>query len=169
VSADQGAPPKRPRLRLYHRPRSVLERRLQHAIATRRAFWYLAGATAALTLAVGFVMTIVDEDDFPTFGDAVWWAVQTLSTVGYGDIVPHSAWGRLLGAVVIVLGVTFIAFLTAIVTSLFVGAEARERAQQMEEERVARDEALLAALSALEKRLDAIEAGLSRPEGPSPG
>ena len=51
--------------------------------------------------------------DFPTFGTGVWWAIVTLATVGYGDVVPHTAWGRVLGAVVILIGVTFLSFLTA--------------------------------------------------------
>ena len=51
-------------------------------------------------------MTIIDRTDFPTFGDGVWWAVVTLGTVGYGDIAPHTGWGRVLGSVVIVAGVT---------------------------------------------------------------
>jgi ion channel len=67
-------------------------------------------------------MTLVDRTDFHTFGDGVWWAVVTLGTVGYGDIVPHTGWGRVLGSVVIVAGVTFLSFLTATVTSLFVSA-----------------------------------------------
>ena len=62
---------------------------------------------------------LIDRKDFPTFGIAVWWAIVTLGTVGYGDVVPHTAWGRVLGGVVIVCGVTFISFLVAIVTSLF--------------------------------------------------
>jgi voltage-gated potassium channel Kch len=62
----------------------------------------------------------VGNKDFPTFGIGLWWAIATLGTVGYGDVVPHTAWGRVLGGVVIVFGVTFISFLVAIVTSLFV-------------------------------------------------
>ena len=50
--------------------------------------------------------------------DAIWWALVTLTTVGYGDIVPQAGWGRLIGAFVMVLGVTFLSFLTATVTSL---------------------------------------------------
>jgi hypothetical protein len=51
-------------------------------------FRYLAGAA----LVVGFMVTIIDRRDFPTFGDGLWRAVVTLGTVGYGDIVPHTSW-----------------------------------------------------------------------------
>lgn len=52
------------------------------------------------------------------------------ATVGYGDVVPHTGWGRVIGCVVIIFGVTFITFLTAVVTSLFVEAEQEEHRQR---------------------------------------
>jgi voltage-gated potassium channel len=93
------------------------QRRMRRSVASRRVFPYLAAVTAVLALGAGFVMTLVDRRDFPTFGDGIWWAVVTLATVGYGDIVPTSAWGRFVGCLVIIGGVTFIAYLTATVTS----------------------------------------------------
>ena len=80
-------PPKRPRMA------SRLERSVQRAVARRRIFPYLAAATLVLALASGFVMTLVDEKDFPNFGLAVWWAIVTLATVGYGDVVPTTVPG----------------------------------------------------------------------------
>src|SRR5213592_4649014 len=108
------------------RQRSYLQSRAERAVANRRVFPYLAAATALLAVLVGFVVTLIDQQDFPTFGDGVWWAIVTLGTVGYGDIVPHTAWGRVVGSLMIVFGVTFIAFLTATVTSEFVSAQAQE-------------------------------------------
>jgi hypothetical protein len=58
-----------------------------------------------------------------------------LATVGYGDIVPHTAWGRVLGSVVIIVGVTFRFFFTATVTSLFVSAEQEGQAEKSERAR----------------------------------
>ncbi len=65
-------------------------------------------------------MILVDRTNFPNYGIAVWWAIVTLATVGYGDVVPTTPLGRIVGSAVIILGVTFLAFLTATVTSLFV-------------------------------------------------
>jgi voltage-gated potassium channel Kch len=105
--------------------------RAEKAVATGRVIPYLAGVIAGLAVLAGLVAFLVDRKDFPTFGDGVWWAIVTLGTVGYGDIVPHTAWGRVLGGVVIVFGVTFISFLTATVTSYFLGAEqAKDAATQ---------------------------------------
>jgi voltage-gated potassium channel len=139
---------------------SRLDHRARTAIANRRVFPYLALVTAVLGLGIGALMRIVDHRDFETFGDGVWWAIVTLGTVGYGDIVPTTGWGRFLGSIVIVVGVTFLSFLTATVTSLFVSREQEERDAESEARRVADREQVLGALAKLDERLAAIEAKL---------
>jgi voltage-gated potassium channel len=139
-----------------------VEEGTQRAVVTGRVIPYLAGMTAALAALCGFVATLVDRKDFPTFGDGIWWAIVTLGTVGYGDIVPHSAWGRVLGGAVIVLGVTFLSFLMATVTSYFVTAQ-QERATRHERElRQSAERESIALLRQIEERLTAIEARLER-------
>jgi voltage-gated potassium channel len=146
--------------RLRLRRGSRLDHRARTAIANRRVFPYLALVTAVLGFGIGVLMRIVDHRDFETFGDGVWWAIVTLGTVGYGDIVPTTPWGRFLGSIVIVVGVTFLSFLTATVTSLFVSREQEERDAESEARRVADREQVLGALARLEERLAAIEARL---------
>jgi len=134
--------------------------RTERAVRRRRVFPYLVLTTFAIGLAAGFLVTLVDKRDFPTFGAGVWWAIVTLGTVGYGDIVPHTAWGRVVGSLVIVFGVTFIAFLTATVTSAFVATEEQE-ARAREREREERSEAeLRELLRVLKTQLDVIESKL---------
>jgi voltage-gated potassium channel len=134
--------------------------RMRQAVVNRRVFPYLAFMTFGLGLAAGFVVTLVDRKDFPTFGTAVWWAIVTLATVGYGDVVPHTAWGRVVGSVVIVIGVTFISFLTATITSYFVAAEEAEADSQAKEEYLAAQLRTAESLRRIEDRLTAIEAKL---------
>ena len=142
---------------------SRLERSIGRAISRRRIFPYLAAVTLCLALLSGFIMTLVDRNDFPTYGNGVWWAIVTLATVGYGDFVPTSPLGRVVGSAVIVLGVTFLAFLTATVTSYFVSSEQeRGKAREMEQRETA-DRELQELLRALESRLAAIEEHLKRP------
>jgi voltage-gated potassium channel Kch len=141
---------------------SRLERSVQRAVARRRIFPYLAAATFVLALAAGLVMTLVDSEDFPNFGIAVWWAIVTLATVGYGDIVPTTVPGRVVGSAVIVLGVTFLAFLTATVTSYFVSSDQEVAKAKELEQREAADSELKQLLGHLEKRLAAIEEKLDR-------
>ena len=103
-------------------------------------------------------MTIIDHQDFQTVGDGIWWAIVTLGTVGYGDIVPHTGWGRVVGSVVIVVGVTFISFLTATVTSMFVSADQDERTAATEAERTSRETETQEMLRQLLDRMTALEA-----------
>ena len=114
------------------------------------------------------MIRIVDRHDFSSLGSAVWWALQTVTTVGYGDVVPTTVIGRVVGGIVMVLGVSFIAFLTAGVTSTVIyraqkGTQEADRAHlERETQRIL--EALTqmnAQLTTLDKRLDLIESKLS--------
>jgi voltage-gated potassium channel len=138
------------------RLQSRLRNRAMIAVENRRVFPYLVGVIAVTSVATGLVAHLIDRKDFPSFGIGVWWAIVTLGTVGYGDVVPHTAWGRVLGGVVIVCGVTFISFLIAIVTSLFVDAS-RDAEREMNDARHAETMLLLGQ----------IEARLGSLEGPS--
>jgi voltage-gated potassium channel len=102
-------------------------------INSGKIFPLLAGTLAVLALSAGVFVRLVDHRDFASLGDALWWSIVTLATVGYGDIVPHTAWGRIVGSVVIVLGVTFISILTATVTSYFVAANQEDFAADVAE------------------------------------
>src|SRR4051812_47086929 len=88
-------------------------RRAGRAIADRHIVRYLSGATVLVAAGAGVLVWLIDRRDFATVGNAMWWSVQTLTTVGYGDIVPHTTWGRVVGSAVMVLGLTFLSILTA--------------------------------------------------------
>ena len=135
--------------------------RARQAVANRRVFSYLAAVTLALGILAGVLVTVIDRKDFPTVGTGIWWAIVTLGTVGYGDVVPHSAWGRVIGGVVITFGVTFLAMLTAIVTSAFISAEEQDaRRQELQREEAVEAE-LRSILTSLDRRLERIEAMLA--------
>ena len=119
-------------------------------------FGFLVCVTVATAVLTGLIAHLIDRADFPTFGIGVWWSIVTLGTVGYGDVVPHTAWGRVLGGVVIVFGVTFISFLVAIVTSLFV----ETRSADETEAREAQHHETQALLRNIDARLKSIEANL---------
>lgn len=59
--------------------------------------------------------------------DGVWWAMTTVTTVGYGDIVPQTNGGRVIAIVVMVVGTGFIALLTAAAAERFLRSEQAER------------------------------------------
>ena len=141
---------------------SRLDQSVQKAVARRRIFPYLAAATVILALVSGFVMILVDRSNFPNYGVAVWWAIVTLATVGYGDVVPTTPLGRIVGSAVIVLGVTFLAFLTATVTSLFVSSDQEAAREKELAAREAADKELRELLKRLEDRLSAIESKMDK-------
>ena len=101
-----------------------LERRLNRVLARattpRGAGVVIASATTAITLAAAILMTVVDRDNFPSIGSGLWWAVQTVTTVGYGDDVPTTVAGQLLAALVMLFGIGFLTVITAAITSTFV-------------------------------------------------
>jgi voltage-gated potassium channel len=136
----------------------------QSRINSGRIFPLLAGTLAVLAISAGVIVRLIDQRDFASLGDAIWWSIVTLATVGYGDIVPHTTWGRIVGSAVIVLGVTFISVLTATVTSYFVAANQEEfaadvaeaaeqdKADDVETHRLLNE--LLDRVSAIEAKLD---------------
>jgi len=144
---------------------SRLDDRVRGIVATRRVFPFLVVATLAAALIAAFLVTLVDEESFPSFGVAVWWAVVTLGTVGYGDVVPASPWGRVVGSGVILFGVTFLSFLTATVTSLFVSNDQDRKAALEAARRAASDEMTHALLVRLDERLTSLERSLKPSQG----
>ena len=67
----------------------------------------------------------VQPDAFPNIVASLWWAVATLTTIGYGDVFPVTGLGRLLSGIIAVLGIGLVALPTAIISSGFVEALAR--------------------------------------------
>jgi voltage-gated potassium channel len=148
---------------------SLIDRRVRKIANARSVTFGLAVTFVILALVCAVVVRVVDKHDFPTFGLALWWSLQTVTTVGYGDVVPTTHIGRLVGGVELVLGVSFIAFLTAGVTSTVIegaraGAEQLDRERQAEETRTIVDALTQTrtAIADLDRRLDTIESKLTR-------
>jgi voltage-gated potassium channel len=98
---------------------------------------------------VGAAMELAFEQHAPgsnihDFGDALWWAVVTVTTVGYGDKYPVSAGGRGVAVVLMLTGIGLVGVLSATVASYFVGQRAE------------------ADMTELHRRLDRIESALTR-------
>ena len=123
----EGAPGHNPR-----RP-ALIERRIRKIANARSITLALAMTFVGLSLAGAVAIRFLDEESFPSFGIAVWWALQTVTTVGYGDVIPAGSTGKVIGGIEMVLGVSFISFLTAGVTSAVIQ---RSQDKRHEEERV---------------------------------
>jgi voltage-gated potassium channel Kch len=109
-----------------------LERRLDRIVARatrpRGAAVVIATVSTSLTVAAGILMTVADRKSFPSIGSGLWWAVQTVTTVGYGDHVPATVAGKLVAALVMLVGIGFLTVITAAITSTFVSRSRREQA-----------------------------------------
>jgi voltage-gated potassium channel len=119
--------------------------------------------TLGIVLVGGVVVWVFDRHDFPDLGSALWYTLQTVTTVGYGDNVPTTEVGRAVGAAVMVVGVALIAILTASITSVFVAAAQRRQGAGREAQERDSVEASAQRLDEVLARLAAIEALLATP------
>jgi voltage-gated potassium channel len=124
----------------------VALRRLERAFETGRILPYLVGVVALIAVLFGVIMRVVDSEDFPSLGVALWWAVTTVTTVGYGDVVPEQPVGRAVAAGLMVVGFASLSLLAGIIASALIAKRAASEPDQA-----------LAALERLERRLDEIE------------
>lgn len=125
-------------------------------LTARRAVVIIMGTTTAITVAGGITIRLFDKKDFSSIGEGLWWAVQTVTTVGYGDVVPHGTGGRLIGTVVMLTGIAFISLVTASVTALLV-EQARQRQRGAEDPVEAKLDLISSRLAAIERRLQSGE------------
>jgi voltage-gated potassium channel len=103
----------------------------------------------------GIVQRLADPHTFTSIWKAWWWAVQTVTTVGYGDVVPESTAGKAVASLLMVGGLAFLSIITATITSSFV-------ARRQERARAGADDPLVQQLTLISERLDAIEQELRR-------
>ena len=127
-------------------------RRIDHAVENGKIIPFLALATLAIALIAGIGANFLSPAGFDSLGDALWWSVQTVTTVGYGDVVPESNGGRLIGIFVMIFGVASVSLITALVTSSFITYQQRRTGGELE-----RYQQLQDALERIEQRLDAID------------
>jgi voltage-gated potassium channel len=135
---------------------------IDRAVTSGRILPYLALSTILITLIAGVAAWALAPRGFGSLGDTLWWAAQTVTTVGYGDVVPTSSGGRVIGVIVMVFGVAAVSLITALVTSAVVAFEQRRRTQQQEEEAAAEHHhPMHETLARIEQRLEAIEQRLT--------
>ena len=112
----------------------------------------------AAIVVFGIVERIADPKTFPTIWLAWWWAIQTVTTVGYGDVVPQQTTGKLVGTVLMVGGLSFLSILTATITSSFV-------ARRQDRVRARGEDPILEELTRVGDRIEALEEELKRARG----
>ena len=149
---------------------NLIERRMTRFLreppSVRTAAGVIVTATAIVVVGGGVAMWLFDHDEYPNVWVGMWWALQTVTTVGYGDVTPKHTSGRIIGAFVMLEGIAFLTIIIAAITSTFVArAQAEREAGEAKDEDKA-DERIEAALDDLRARLDRVESMLSRLSGP---
>jgi voltage-gated potassium channel len=149
TDADQDHTPHESRLERW------LNRRVARATTPRGAAIVIATTSLLVTVVAALAVTVTDHERYPTIGSGLWWAVQTTTTVGYGDNVPQSAAGRLVAAAVMLFGIGFLTVITAAITSTFVARARLEQAASSSGPSTTEQ------LRRLDRRLERIEALLT--------
>jgi voltage-gated potassium channel len=128
--------------------------RAEHTIrrlVRRGSLPYVLALSLFLMVIGGLTIHALEPDVAESVGDGIWWAVTTMSTVGYGDIAPKTLPGRILAGALMVLGVATFATLTAGIASLLIHGQETE---------------MSAELKAISERLERIERALPRTQDP---
>ena len=127
-----------------------MERFMREPPSVRNAAGVIVLATTVVVVGAGILIRLIDSEEYPDIGIGMWWALQTVTTVGYGDVTPTQLGGRLVGAVVMLQGTAFIAIVTAVITSTFVARATRQvEAARLEDELSDREQ--------IDKRFDELE------------
>ena len=106
----------------------VMSRRVRKKGFTPRvAASFIAGLWALGVVVFGVLERLVDPDSFDNVWLGMWWALQTVTTVGYGDLVPSGTAGKLIAAFLMLGGLSLFAVVTGAVTSIFVAQAQAER------------------------------------------
>ena len=95
--------------------------------ASRRKIFVFLSFVGMVVLIMGTIMYVVEgaENGFTSIPISVYWAIMTMTTVGFGDIVPHTDLGRIVSSVMMLLGWGILAVPTGIVSAEFVNLKER--------------------------------------------
>jgi voltage-gated potassium channel len=124
-----------------------------------RAIRSIVFVAALMMIAGGIVARLVEPETFTSIGLSFWWAITTVTTVGYGDVVPVSTAGRLVGAALMLTGVSLIPLVTSVAVSILTFKRAQILQQEQEER-----------LTQIQQRLEAlleVSPPAAPPSGPS--
>jgi voltage-gated potassium channel len=138
--------------------RRRLTRFLSEPPSVRAAAGLIVTATAVVVVIAGVLMSLVDNTEYPNVWIGMWWALQTVTTVGYGDVTPENVVGRAVGALVMLEGVAFIAIVTAAITSTFVTRARHEYEASQSKEELSDRELMEKRFDELEQKLDSLVA-----------
>jgi voltage-gated potassium channel len=92
----------------------------ERSLSSGTPFRFAALLTLFLVVVAGAAQAAFNANEFESVWDGVWWAIVTVTTVGYGDLYPTDVEGRIIGIAVMLAGIGFISVLTATMASFFI-------------------------------------------------
>ena len=110
-------------------------------------------------------MYVSDEAEFGTYGQALWFTLQTATTVGYGDVTPTRIGGRIVAAGVMLVSLGMLTVLTANITSYFIRDATRAGIENNQHELTSALARLEASVLVLSERVDEVRHEIRRPGG----
>jgi len=144
---------------------NLIERRvsrfLREPVSVRSATGVIIVATAVIVVASGVAMRALDRHEYSSIWQGMWWGLQTVTTVGYGDVTPESVAGKFVAGAVMLAGVALVTIVTAAVTSSFVARVQAQRRAEVETSEDLAEQRLDARLEDIAARLERVERMLS--------
>jgi voltage-gated potassium channel len=134
-----------------------MSRFLREPPSVRIAASVIVTATAVVVVVGGVLMRVLDHQEYPNVWVGMWWALQTVTTVGYGDVTPRETSGRIVAVFVMLEGIAFLTIIIAAITSTFVARAAAESKAAEGEEEHEQERRIEARLDDLARRLDRLE------------
>src|SRR4051812_47049062 len=132
-----------------------MSRVLREPPSVRSAAGVIVTATAVAVVVGGVLMRVLDHDEYANVWVGMWWALQTVTTVGYGDVTPKNPSGRIVAVFVMLEGIAFLTIIIAAITSTFIARAQLER--DVTQDGDAAEPPIEARLDRLEQRLAQLE------------
>jgi voltage-gated potassium channel len=131
-----------------------MEKRMARKVSPRYAAYVIVALWSVAIIVFGVIEHLVDPETFDSVWLGMWWAMQTVTTVGYGDVVPEQTSGKVMAAFLMLGGLSLLAVVTGAITSAFV-----TRAQ--EQRRPAQADPVMQELARVRAQLDQMRADLA--------
>ena len=129
-------------------------------VLTKNSFHYVTLLTFLLIVGSGIVFGWIEHRGII---EGIWWAITTVTTVGYGDLYPESNYGRLFATFLMLVGIAFASVLTGNISSYFVAKDATEEVHDINT-LVDTNELILQRLNELSCKIEALDEKVSRIE-----
>ena len=128
----------------------------------RTAASVIVVATLVIVVGGGALFRVLDHKEYASLWIGMWFALQTVTTVGYGDVTPKDAAGKLVAALIMLEGIAFLAIVTAAITSTFVARAAQESIETAENGEEANQARIDARFDDLAAQLNRLESAVDR-------